>query len=56
MFLDSIVSIAYKETKDDFEDPEDDYRKIYISKLFTGVADWNFGLFIQELFKQEYTV
>ena len=29
------------------------FRRIFIDKLFLGLKDWNFGLFIQEIFKQE---
>ena len=28
-------------------------RRIFVDKLFLGVKDWNFGLFVQEIFKQE---
>ena len=34
------MSTAYKETRDEFEDPELETRRIYISKLFSGLADW----------------
>jgi hypothetical protein len=26
---------------------------VFVDKLFTGLKDWNFGLFIQEIFKQD---
>ena len=50
------MNIAYKETKDEFEDPDEEIKRIYVTKLFTGIHDWNFGLFLQELFKNEYKV
>ena len=50
------MNIAYKETKDEFEDPDEEIKRIYVTKLFTGIQDWNFGLFLQELFKNEYKV
>ena len=49
------MNLAYKESKDEFEDPDDFGRRIYVFKLFTGIKDWNFGLFIQEIFKQEFS-
>ena len=48
-----LLNLACKESKDEFEDPDDFSRRIYLFKLFTGFKDWNFGLFIQEMFKQE---
>ena len=50
------MSTAYKETKDEFEDPDLETKRIYIAKLFSGAKDWNFGLFVQEIFKREYKV
>ena len=44
------------ETKDEFEDPDIEVKRIFVGKLFNGVTDWNFGLFLQELFKNEYKV
>ena len=50
------MSTAYKETRDEFEDPELETRRIYISKLFSGLADWRLSLLAQEVFKNEYKV
>ena len=55
-FIDILVCTGCKETKDEFEDPDEETRKVYVSKLFTGIIDWNFGLFLQELFRNEYKV
>ena len=41
------------EARDEFEDPEEDIRRIYVLKLFNGVQEWNYGLFVQEIFKLE---
>ena len=62
-----LLNLAYKESKDEFEDPDDlnrcnckalkslhlFSRRIFVDKLFLGMKDWNFGLFVQEIFKQE---
>ena len=54
IFIENMVSIAYKETKDEFEDPDEEVKRIFVSKLFIGISDWKFGLFLQEVFKNEY--
>ena len=54
--MDTLVSVAYKEAKDEFEDPDLETKRIYIAKLFAGAKDWNFGLFVQEIFMHEYKV
>ena len=41
------------EARDEFEDPEEDIRRIYVLKLFNGIQEWNYGLFVQEIFKLE---
>ena len=41
------------EARDEFEDPEEDIRRIYVLKLFHGLQEWNYGLFVQEIFKLE---
>ena len=41
------------EARDEFEDPEEDIRRIYVLKLFNGLQEWNYGLFVQEIFKLE---
>ena len=46
-------SIILIEARDEFEDPEEDIRRIYVLKLFNGVQEWNYGLFVQEIFKLE---
>ena len=66
--VEQLLNLAYKESKDEFEDPDDLNRKlflylemltrfvsrrVFVEKLFVGLKDWNFGLFIQEIFKQE---
>ena len=51
--IEQLLNLAYKESKDEFDDPDNYSRKIYVYRLFTGIKDWNFGLFIQEIFKQE---
>ena len=55
-YHDTLVSTAYKESKDEFEDPDLETKRIYIAKLFSGAKDWNFGLFVQEIFHHEYKV
>ena len=54
IFIENLVSIGCKETRDEFEDPDEEVRRIFIGKLFTGANEWNFGLFLQEIFKNEY--
>ena len=39
-----------------FKDPDLDTKRIYIARLFSGARDWNFGLFTQEIFTNEYKV
>ena len=51
--IEQLLNLAYKESKDEFDDPDNYSRRIYVYKLFTGIKDWNFGLFVQEIFKQE---
>ena len=41
------------EAREEFEDPEEDMRRMYVLKLFNGLHEWNFGLFVQEIFKHE---
>ena len=44
------------EARDEFEDPEEDVRRMFVMKLFHGLQEWNFGLFVQEIFKHEMKV
>ena len=44
------------ESRDEFEDPDEDVRRMFVMKLFKGLQEWNFGLFVQEIFKHEMKV
>ena len=48
-----VTRIWLIEARDEFEDPEEDIRRIYVLKLFNGLQEWNYGLFVQEIFKLE---
>ena len=52
-YVDPSEDLIIIEARDEFEDPEEDIRRIYVLKLFYGLVEWNFGLFVQEIFKLE---
>ena len=46
-------NFALLEAREEFKDPEEDIRRMYVLKLFKCLHEWNFGLFVQEIFKHE---
>ena len=52
--IEHLVNIAIKETKDEFEDPEEEVvKKIFVDKLFANIFNGDFGNFAQSTISQE---
>ena len=45
--LQQLLALAYKDSEDEFEAPGQRGLRIRPARLFRGLADWNFGLFVQ---------